>query len=147
MISEEFYCLILWILCFEAPVQQLLPSVAEKEPSRPGETSCFVLAALLLKDLKQSFSHLRAPHSPSSHPLCSFLLSNHTLGEEIESDLFLSKVSMCFCICACVSDSQQITHICAHRYMYFAQICDYMIGVCLCVISPQVPDISATVVV
>lgn len=70
-----------------APVQQLLPVFTKTELGHQGKTSCFILAALLFKDLEHSLSHLIAARSPSSCFLPSLpsspqVLSNFSPGEK-----------------------------------------------------------------
>lgn len=67
------------------------PPSLKQSFGRRGKTSCFILAALLLKDLEHSLSHLLTARSPSSRLLPSLpslpfsspqVLSNLTPGEK-----------------------------------------------------------------
>lgn len=110
--GHGFYC---GFFSFGAPVQQLLPAFTKTEPGHRGKTSCFVLAALLLKDLERSLSHLLATRSASSRLLCFLpfsspqVLSNLSPGEKwkvcgsLVSWVFLCVfLHLCMCLCVCV---------------------------------------------
>lgn len=110
--GDGFFC---GFFSFGAPVQQLLPALTKTELGRRGKTSCFILAALLLKDLEHSLSHLLAARSPSSRLLPSLpfsspqVLSNLSPGEKWKvcgstvRCVFLHLcMYVCFCACVCV---------------------------------------------
>lgn len=121
--GDGFYC---GFFSFGAPVQQLLPAFTKTEFGRWGKTSCFILAALLLKDLEHSLSHLLAARSPSSCLLPSLpfsspqVLSNLSPGEKWK--VCCSSWGVCFyvfviCACSCISVSKcTLVHsvVCVH---------------------------------
>lgn len=93
-----------------APVQQLLPVFTKTELGHRGKTSCFILAALLFKDLEHSLSHLIAARSPSSLSLSPLLLTSGPVKPltELEMEGVRLHGEVCvfkcvFYVCACVS--------------------------------------------
>lgn len=85
------------------------PAVRETEPGRRGETSCFVLAARLLKAPKYSLSHLLASSTLYTLPLPQ-VLSNLSPGGGGTGRCVIPQHRMCFhvCVSAFVHVSQRV---------------------------------------
>ena len=88
------------------------PAVRETEPGRRGETSCFVLAAWLLKALKYSLSHLLASSTLYTLPSPQ-VLSNLSPGWWWGGETgrcVVPQHRMCFhvCVSAVVHVSQRV---------------------------------------
>lgn len=159
--SIRFYHWPEWGVCFYrgffsygAPVQQLLPTFPKTDLGHRGKTSCFILAALLLKDLEHSLSHLLPVRSPPSFLLPPLLfsspqvLSDLSLGEKenacgssVRCAFFaFVHVYVFLCMCTCLSallSIQSCVCMCLHVtqcVLFKSTVCKALQG-SLCIIG------------